>query len=447
MATVAVVGGGITGLTAAHLLKRQGHRPIVLEASARAGGKIRTETFHDIDIEAGADAFLPRDAFPLEIVRSVGLGDALVSPAVFGAFIWSRGALRKLPPGSIYGLPRSPTAARRAGLLSVPGMLRALAEPIVGRQLEGPDVSIGGFVRSRFGNEVLDRLVDPLLAGTRAGHPDRISLAAGAKEIDALARSNRSLLRALTRTGTDIGAGSTGFLSVTGGLERLCNALGAQIEDVRLETPVDAIERTAGGYRVHSAGTALDAERVVLAVPGDAAAALLTSIATEAAEVLASIRYLSSALVALAYPAGSFDPPPGGSGALVPSGEQMLVTGITWYSQKWPAARPPDGAIIMRCFVGRETDEGALELGDDDLVARVAGDVHTILGIDADPVDRTVFRWTRALPVYEVGHTERVARIRAALPPGIAVAGAAYDGTGVPDCMRSAATAATLVSA
>jgi oxygen-dependent protoporphyrinogen oxidase len=446
MRRVAVVGGGITGLTAAHLLSKLGHRPIVLEASPRVGGKIRTESFHGVDVEAGADAFLPRDSFPMEVVREVGLGGSLVEPAVFGAYVWSGGVLRRLPPGFAYGLPRSPVAAWRAGLLSVPGTLRALSEPVVGRTLTGPDVSIGSFVRSRFGSEVLERLVDPLLAGTRAGDPDRISLAAGAKEIDALARSTKSVLRALRRSGADVGAGSTAFVSVAGGLERLCSALGAQIDDLRLATPVERIERTPGGYRVHGGGSALDTERVIVTVPGREATRLLQDVSDEAAAKLASLRYVSSALIALAYPEGSFDPPADGSGALVPSREGMLVTGITWYSHKWRAARPPDGALILRCFVGRVGDGSALGSSDEDLVGRVVADVHTILGIDAAPIDRTVFRWSEALPVYEVGHGERIARIRAALPPGLAVAGAAYDGTGIPDCMRSAAAAATLVS-
>jgi oxygen-dependent protoporphyrinogen oxidase len=446
MATVVVVGGGITGLTSAYLLQKEGHEVVLLEAGPRTGGKIRSERFHGVNIEAGADAFLPRDTGPLDIAREVGLGDQLIEPAVFGAYIYSDGALRRLPPGSSYGLPRSPVAAFKAGLLSPLGTARALSERVLGRRLRGPDVSIGEFVRSRFGVEVLERLVDPLLAGTRAGHPEQISLAAGAREIDALARTNGSVSRALRASSDEIGAGSVRFVSIAGGLQRLCEALQGKLDDVHLDSPVDALERVGSRYLVSASGSAFEADRVVITAPAFTAARLVRSFNDVAAEDLDSIRYVSSALVALAYPEGAFDPPVDGSGVLIPSREGLFVTGITWYSSKWPAAKPTDGSLIFRCFVGRTSADEEIGWADDELIARVVADVGSILSIDVEPIDGAVFHWDRAMPIYEVGHLERVARIRAALPPAIALAGAAFDGTGIPDCMRSAAGAATLVS-
>ena len=432
MARVAVIGGGITGLACAYFLTERGIDTVVYEASERVGGKLSTGSIGGVPVELGADSFLPRDELPLELCRAVGLEHDVISPVVFGAYIYLDGKLRRVPDGSPYGIPVRPWDAWRAGLLSFEGAMRVVMSGMSGRRLRGPDVSIGSFLRRRFGDEVVDHLVAPLLGGTRAGDPDEISLAAGAREIDALARKHRSLRRALLQAGMDVGATSRRFTSIRGGLQRLAEALAARLPDVRTDTPVDDV-------------TALGADAVVLAIPAFAAAPLLKKGAPGASEALAAFEYHSSAVVILRYPAGTFIFPEDGSGVLVPRDQGLSITGCTWYSQKWGGARPDDGSQIVRCFV--------LASDPDDLPNRprliesAARDLCTVMGRQADHSDAHLTRWPRGHPVYTVGHLRRVDRIERELPRKVALAGAAYRGAGIPDCIRDAQRAAERVAA
>lgn len=431
MGSVAVVGGGITGLSCAHFLKHLGHDPVVHERADRLGGKLLTGSFAGAQVEQGADSFLPRDELPLDLCRAVGLGDDLIAPAVFGAYIWSNGALRRLPSPAPFGIPVRPWDARRAGLLSFGGALRASTEVLNLRPLRGTDVSLGRFLRKRLGHAVVDDLVEPLLGGTRAGTADEISLTAGAKEIDAVARRERSLLRGLARAGSDVGAGSGSFVSIRGGLGRLTDALSASIQMVLRESPVKNIAK-------------LDAEAVVLAIPAFRAATLLETISPSAANELASITYHSSAVVTLLYPPNSFRFPADGSGVLIPRRERRTISGLSWYSHKWPESRPADGSQIVRCFVSTGEEEPP---GDDDLIDGAEADVRWIMDVPAEALEVQVRRWIQAQPLYPVGHTERVEGIEAALPANVFLAGAAYHGSGIPDCIHSAWRAAHEIDA
>ncbi|HYP22372.1 MAG TPA: protoporphyrinogen oxidase, partial [Actinomycetota bacterium] len=194
---VAVVGGGITGLVAARELDRAGADVVVLEAADDAGGKIVTKTLEGVAVEGGPDSFLVRDPWPVELCRAIGLGNDLIKPAVFGGLVWSRGRLHPLPRGLVLGIPTLPVKMARGGLLSFRGSLRGVGDLFNSKPLTGKDVSVGALVRHRLGDEVLERLVDPLLAGTRAGDADEMSLAAAAPELDTIARRHRSLVLGL----------------------------------------------------------------------------------------------------------------------------------------------------------------------------------------------------------------------------------------------------------
>ena len=256
---VVVIGGGISGLTAAFELVRRGVRPvIVLEADERFGGKIRTEMIDGITVDVGPDSFLAREPWGVELCEKIGLAGELRSPAVFGACIWTGGKLKPLPPGFAFGMPASPLSALRAGLLSPLGAARAAADLFLPGPLEGPDVAIGEFVRRRFGSQVLERLVDPLLAGTRAGDPARMSLAVAAPQIDDLARRHRSLILGL-RTARRSGALETGpppFLTVAGGLERLVRRLVERLQpDAELMSSSAAFKINEARSGITSAAT------------------------------------------------------------------------------------------------------------------------------------------------------------------------------------------------
>lgn len=427
MGTVAVVGGGITGLSCAWFLKERGHEVVVYEASDRLGGKLITGSIAGVPVEMGADSFLPRDELPLDLCRAVGLGDDLVSPAVFGAYIWHDGALRKLPPGFSYGIPVYPWAAYRAGLLSLGGTLRAQAEVAHARRLRpssvAADPTIGSFVARRFGQEVLANLVDPLLAGTRAGRPDEVSLSEGAPEINKIATTKGSVIRGLRATQKEIGAGSPHFVSLRGGLSRLVDALAAHLPDVRTNTAIDRLP---------------DADAVVLTTPSWETARLLTEERPGVTELLSPIRYESSATVTLLYPPQTFSFPADGSGVLIPSRAGLRLTAATWYSHKWPHARPADGSQIVRCFVGGRGQD----LPDDDtaLAGGAIKDLATVMGVDAAPGDIRVTRWERGLPIFRLGHSALIAGLDDELPKSsrIAVAGAYLTGSGIPECIAQA---------
>ena len=389
-------------------------------------------------VDDGPDAFLPRDEVPLELLRELELEET-TSPAVFGAYIWHADRLRRLPAGSAYGIPRHPSEARRAGLLSGPGAARAALEKLSRSVLSGPDVSVGAFVRARFGNEVLTNLVDPLLAGIRGGVADEMSLSAGAKEIDAIARNNRSVLRTLRQREPE----APRFIKPAGGIVAIIDALTARAEDLRTNTPVQhlAIDGSSTTLTTSSGSESFDG--VMLACPTFAAADLLRDLDPEVARELDSIRYASLAVITLVYPPGSFRVPEGGSGFLVPTASGLTISACTWYSTKWPDITS-DERQVVRCVIGRAGEDPNLKGDDEALVSLVERDLAVTMGLESPSVAHRVTRWDRSIPQYRVGHLELVRSIeeRLAARGPIVVAGAGYRGSGIPDCIAQATAAA-----
>jgi protoporphyrinogen/coproporphyrinogen III oxidase len=449
---LAVVGGGITGLVAAlEATEKTGEGVVVLEASDRFGGVIETSELDGVRVEGGPDSFLAREPDPVELCAKLGIADELVAPAVFGALVWSASGPKRLPAGSPYGLPVSPKAAWRAGLLSAGGALRASAEVMSPRQLDGADVSIADFIRRRFGREVLERLVDPLLAGTRAGDTGDMSLAAALPSVDHLARTHRSLLRALqaARRSGELPATAPPFQAPRRGMGSLVDALVERLAgsaELRLGTEVKAVSHSREDtYELElESGTTLAARAVVAAVPAHRAAPLLHPLSVEAAAGLRAIRHASVAVATLIYPPETTLPAHGSSGLLVPGGAGLTLSACTWVSAKWPQAAPPDGRKVIRCFVGRSGRHPALDLDDEALVRRLSRDLDFVAGVGAHPAASKVTRWERALPQYSVGHLERLGKIERALGRhhGIALAGASYRGSGLPECIRQGRQAA-----
>ena len=438
---VAVIGGGISGLTTAFFLEQRGYAATVFEAAERCGGKIRSSEVDGITVEDGPDALLPRDDRPIELLGELGLADRLLSPAVFGAYIWWDGMLRRLPLGSPYGIPLRPYEAFRSGLLSPSGALRASFERWWPRRLTGPDISIGAFVRMRWDSEAARRMVDPLLAGVRGGRLEHISLAAAAPDINTLARSHRSVSRALRSQGPPA---APVFVAPRAGMESLTAKLVARLPDVRTNNPVERMVVTKGHIELDRSSESYDA--AVVAVPAFAAAPILEGIEPEAARLLYSIEYASVASIALVYRRGSVHVPADGSGFLVPSDSGLGVSACTWYSAKWPEVTT-DGRSVVRAVVGRAATEPALELDDAALVERVHHDLHEVMGVESPPLATHVTRWDRAIPQYAVGHLELVTKIETVLAAAgpVFITGAGYRGSGIPDCIaRAHATAAAI---
>jgi oxygen-dependent protoporphyrinogen oxidase len=447
---VAVVGGGISGLAAAHRLRAllgPAAAITVLEQRDRLGGVLRTVDLAGLPFDVGAEAFLARRPEVPALLAELGLDGAVVAPTAARATVRAAGRTRPLPGGTLLGVPTS--AARLEDLLSPAGLAGVAAEP--GRPLRwepGADVALGALLRGRFGDEPVDRLADPLLGGVYAGRVDALGLRATvpalAAALDAGAPSLTAAADAATSPQPRPAAGGPVFGAVRGGyrvlLDALADAAGAE---VRLRTTVRALERRERGWRLvlgpTTAPEALDVDAVVLAVPAPAVARLLGPHAPAAARAAGEVELASSVVVSLAFDDASLDLPT--SGVLVAAGEPLAVKGVTHSSTKW-AALGADGLVRLRASLGRAGEAATLQVDDAELVARVGADLRTLSGVTADPVAAHVQRWGGGLPQYGVGHVDRVAAVEGGLPAGIAVAGAALHGVGVPACVATARAAA-----
>ena len=442
---VAVVGGGITGLATAWFLRQRDVPVTLVEAGGRLGGKIETSALGGVPVEAGPDTFLARVPWAVELCRALGLEDELVAPATSRAYVWTRGRLRPLPDGLVLGVPARIVPVVRSGIVSWRGLLRAGLDLVLPRWDPGEDPSVADVVGGRFGAEVVDRLVEPLLGGIHASRADRLSLAAVAPQVATAAAASRSLLLGLrrqqsaaARPGRAEPADGPVFLGLRGGLERLVDRLRERLDgvDMRLGTPVTSLADLMAD---------VGADRVVLTVPAFAAAPLVRPLSEEAAGELETIEYASVVTATLAYPRAAAPGPLAGSGFLVPRVDGRLMTACTWSSSKWPAASATGDRILLRASAGRIGDERAMRLDDDDLVDRLHTELAEAMGLRAGPEASLVSRWPRAFPQYDVGHRARVDRIEAALAavaPHVRLAGAAYRGVGIAACIQQAEQAA-----
>lgn len=445
-----IVGGGIAGLAAALALSRDapaGTRVTVLEGASRVGGKLRASPLGDVLVDEGAETFLARAPEGVELVRAVGLGDELVHPVTTQAAVVLDGTPRPLPARTVLGVPADRPALRRSGVLTEAGLAAVGADKPEPAPLGDP--AVGEYVGRRLGREVVDRLVDPLLGGVYAGRADGLSLRATMPALAAALDAEGGRLVAAAKRVVDAAPADAGpvFASIDGGLGLLPDVVAkASGADVRLRLPVRRVERTAGGFRL-VCGPVPDpvtvvADAVIVALPASKAAGLLAELTPWAAHELAAVEYASIAVVTLAYPA-AVAAGLRGSGLLVPAGEGRAVKAVTFSSAKWAHLAGRDVAIV-RASVGRHGEARVLQREDADLLRLVAGEVAQLTGLRGAPIAGRVSRWGGALPQYAPGHLERVRRIRAdvARVPGLAVAGAAYDGVGVPACIRSGYAAA-----
>lgn len=444
---VAIVGGGITGLTAAHHLHRTAPEidVTVYEAGPRPGGKIRTVAVDGLWLETGADAFMVRDPHGLELCRELGLEDELIEPVVQGVQIWADGRAYPLPPGLVLGAPTRFGPLFRSDLISGGGALRAALDLVLPHEADVDRRSVADLIRHRFGREVLERLVEPLLAGIYAGDPDRLGAAAATPRLAEAVRGHRSLARGLRASATGNAAGGSIFRSVRGGMSRLVDRLA---EEVRVETdaPIRRLEAQEERFVLHpSAGDPVEADGVILAVPAFAAAALLREVAPDASGVLDEIPYVSVASIITVHPPGSVDVT--GSGLLVPRGATRAVKAVTYASNKWLQGTGEE-RLVLRSSVGRRDGREVVSLDDDRLLRAVLADLRELVGARTAPTAVEITRWDRALPQYEPEHLDRLIRIDRALGsrPCLAVAGAAYRGVGITACVQHGRQVATQVA-
>jgi oxygen-dependent protoporphyrinogen oxidase len=456
---VVVIGGGIAGLAAAFYLKDEPARVTVLEGAGRLGGKLAASDVAGVAMDEGAEALLARRPEGVELIAAAGLGDDLVPAGVTSSAIYTRGAMRPLPRRQFMGVPADLGELAASGVISAEGIARARAEQV--RPAGAGDASVTEYIGSRLGPEVVDRLVDPLLGGVYAGRSEDLSFAATLAPLAAAARGHAALteaVRSLLPPGPAQPAGppaSTApvFVTLTGGLGALPAAVAkASGADVRTGAMVREFNRTETGWRLTVGSAAdpeyLDADAVIIAVPAAPAARLLRDAAAGASTELAAIPYASMAIVTLAFHAVDF-PAQQRSGFLVPAVDGRAVKAATFSTVKWPHLARQAPVHVVRCSIGRSGDVAVLQRDDQELAALAAAELAAAIGVTAPPVAHRVTRWGGGLPQYNVGHLDRVARVRAAVArqPGLAVAGAAFDGIGIPACIATAKSAAAQVTA
>ncbi len=451
---VVVVGGGVAGLATAYRLLARGAgdaappHVTVLERSDEPGGKIRSVDVGGLAFEAGPDSFVARKPWAMDLCWELGVGGELVEPAASGAFVWTDRGLMPFPrtalgvPADIDELARWPGMSRR-------GRVRALADLVRKPRASDADESIGALVRRRLGDEAAELLAGPLLGGLFAGDPDRLSVRATFPELVAWERDQGSLIRGARRAlaAAPLGGAGPMFLALAGGMTRLIVALVEAIgpDRVACGTGATAVRREGRGYVVEAGEAELSADAVVLATPAFASADLMEPLAPSAADELRWIPYASTAVVILVYQPGTAAPLPDATGFVVPSGKASM-TACTWVSRKWPREEFGDRAL-MRCYVGGVSAQEVLDAQDGEIVDAVSRHLAAVLDLPQTAEASRVVRWERSMPQYEVGHLERVQRIEEALPAGIFVAGSAYLGVGIADCVRGAGEVADRVRA
>ncbi|HEY1205892.1 MAG: protoporphyrinogen oxidase [Bryobacteraceae bacterium] len=454
---VVIVGGGISGLSAAYYLAKHGIASTLIEREGRLGGVISTERREGCVLEAGPDSYLAQKPWALHLIRELGLGGDVIgsNDHLRVTYVLKRGRLVPLPDGLMLMIPTRIFPLVRTSLLGLETKIRMGLEwfrrPRDGWQ---PDRSVAEFVAAHYGWEAVDYLAEPLLAGVYGGDPHQLSVASVLPRFVEIERKYGSLTKGVLherRKAAKHAQGQPLFQTLKGGLGQLVESLITQTRPAPevLHASAEAVERSAGGssWRVRAGGEWIEADHVVLACQAYQAAALVGSVDGELVALLDSIPYSNSITISLVYDKAGFRHPLNGFGFLVPKSERQLLVACTWVGTKFSDRVPPD-KVVLRCFVGGE-DPGVLALSDQDLVTHVRAELLTVMGVSATPAFTHIARWPRSMAQYTVGHGDRVARIEARLKElgGLHVAGNAYHGIGIPDCVRMGKQAADAVAA
>ena len=450
MKRIAIVGGGISGLAAAFALeerRRAGEALefVVYESSPRFGGVLFTEQVEGCLIEAGPDSFLTEKPWAADLCRRLGIEDQLIgsNDADRKTYILVKGKLVPMPDGLMFMVPTQLSPAILSSLFSPATKLRVAREWWYPARASNGDESVAALVERHYGAEMVDRLADPLLAGVYGGEAAQLSVRAVLPrfvEMESKYGSlGRGMLAARKNVQRSLPAPSI-FSSLKGGMQQLGEALVAKLpaEALRANSPVQAVQRQDRGWVV-SAGYASDQfDAVIVATPATAAAPLLEIASAELASELRAISYSSSVTVALGFDQNVRVALPPGFGFLVPRREGKRLLAATFVHNKFPHRAPKDIAVV-RCFLGGSRDEQVLQLTDENILNIVRDELRQILGVKADPLFTRLYRWKGAMAQYTVGHLERLDRIEGLVKPlpGLALAGNAYRGIGVPDCIRS----------
>lgn len=459
---ILIAGAGITGLTTAYTLLKQareaGRNPeiVVVEKEARLGGKTQTEVVDSIIIEEGPDSVIAYKPWAVQLAKELGLEVVGTNPECKSTYIMHRGRLERLPVGMQIMIPTQIWPFVKTGLISPLGKLRAVLEPFVPIRRSDEDESIGSFVGRRFGREVLENLAGPLMGGIYGGDFEAVSMKATFPRFLKMEQEGGSLLLQGWRNKENKPKGPTGsaFITVQGGLNRLVQELVRRLEgEVRFLTGVSLaglVQRQEGrGYIAGlDNGQRCEADAVVLALPAYVAAGLVRGFLPNVAGELLAIPYHNSVVAAMVYDRSEVEHPLDASGFLIPAAETRVISACTWVSSKWPHATPPD-KVLIRCFIGRGEGRDWTRISDEAIIGHARQELQQIMGLKAAPLFTRVYKWPRAMPQYRVGHLDRMDRVDRMLrkAPGLYLAGAAFRGVGLPDCVREGMQAAEKAAA
>lgn len=439
---VVVAGGGIAGLAAAFALRARGVDVTIVDAQPRLGGKIETDWIDGFLVERGPDAVLAANPAGRSLLQDLGMTAELIAPeAPGGVYVLHEGRLVPMPEGVGFGIPTRALPFLRSSLFSPAQKLRAALELAVPARASEGDESIGAFLRRHFGDAVVDRLAGPLIGGVYGARVDELSLLALVPRLRDAERRHRSLILAGLRAPRRSGDSDAMLLAPRRGMGSVVDAIVARLDDVdvRLSTPVTRIAREGARYAVSLYGSRIVADAVVVATPAPAAAAMLEELVPAAGAALRAFPYRGTASVSLGYANEQLSAPLAGHGFIAPDGA-LATAACTWSSAKW-RGRAPAGAVLLRATI---RDERALAQGDRELIATAHAELSRLMRISGQPAMAHVARWPAAMPRYTVGHLDRLAAVDASLAdhPRLALAGAAYRGTGVPDCVAQGFAAA-----
>jgi protoporphyrinogen/coproporphyrinogen III oxidase len=449
--TVVVIGGGITGLATAFYLQKEVKEkglPIkirLIEASPRLGGVIQTVKKDGFIIEKGPDSILERKRSALELIKEVGLADKVVHNTAGKSYILVKGKLYSIPEGSFMGIPTKVTPFVFSGLFSPMGKARAACDFILPKGKPQSDQSLGRFFRRRLGNEVVENLIEPLLSGIYAGDIDELSLMSLFPNFYQIEQEHRSLVIGLNKTmptppkkvqkqPTRKGM----FISLTTGLEELVHQVEKRLDEgtVSKGIGVERVSKDVDSYTIFLAnGEVEKADSIVLAANHSQAKKILADYSF--IHDLNEMSSVSVANVAMAFPNSAIQQDIDSSGFVVSRNSDFRITACTWTHKKWPNTTP-EGMALLRCYVGKPDDQAVVDLTDEEIIEIALKDLNKTMNITEKPIFHVVTRWKKTMPQYNVGHKERMERVKESLNkelPGVFFAGSSFEGVGIPDCI------------
>jgi oxygen-dependent protoporphyrinogen oxidase len=455
MSHIIIIGGGISGLAAAHRLSEQQVRVTLLEASPRLGGTIQTEHRDGFLLERGPDSFISEKPQALELAKRLGLESRLVqtNEQFRRSFIVRDGRLRAVPEGFQLLAPSRLWPFITSDIFSVAGKARMAADLLLPRKSTNGDESLASFVRRRLGTEALERMAQPMVGGIYTADPETLSLRATLPRFLEMEREHRSLILAMLRQGRAQKVGTSGaryslFLTFDQGMQVLVDALAQQVKaDIRLNTRVVRLKHDGSGWTITTSKGVINADAICVALPAYLAASLLDNVNERLADKLRQIKYASTATINFGYRRAAITHPLNGFGFVVPFVEKRSLIACTFSSVKF-SGRAPEGHVLLRAFAGGALQPEIFALDEGEMRVRVESDLRELLGITEEPLFVEVAKWKDSMPQYEVGHLEQVNAIEKLVGeiPGLTLAGNAYRGAGIPDCIRSGERAANTIS-